>query len=467
MQKKLNRIYDGHMQALLFWLCWLVYFASYIGRLNYSSAMPAMIGGSVITASQAGFISMVYFFAYGAGQCFNGMLADRLHPGKMIFAGLFISGLLNLAMGFLSGFGLMALFWCANGYTQAMIWPPIMRIFAKMMTEERKVKYCVHITSTMAVGTLASYLLSAAMIAAAGWRFVFYAAAVCMCAAALVFWRGFAKVEAYSTENEGAENEGAEKLGDVVEYEEKTESKGVDGCRNAAEHTDTGSMPLIKLLTASGLLFLLIPVVVHGVLKDGVTSWVPTYISETFMASPTLSILVTTMLPIINLTGAYAAQFMYRRFFQKQEVKTASFFFLIATGALVPLWRFSAVNMFLTAGLLSVITASMMAVNTLFVNLLPLRFEKEGRVSTVSGFLNAMAYLGCAISTYGIGVLVQHVGWQVTIFGWLAITAAAMAVCFALRNRVFTVKLTQRCTRVKEEAIHEQMDLSDRRVQPR
>ena len=78
-----------------------------------------------------------------------------------------------------------------------------------------------------------------------------------------------------------------------------------------------------------------------------------------------------------------------------------------------------------------------------------------------------MAYLGCAISTYGIGVLVQHAGWQVTIFGWLAITAAAMAVCFALRNRVFTVKLTQRCTRVKEEAIHEQMDLSDKRVQPR
>ena len=95
MQKKLNRIYDGHMQAFLFWLCWLVYFASYIGRLNYSSAMPAMIGGSVITASQAGFISMVYFFAYGAGQFLNGMLADRLHPGKMIFIGLFASGLLN------------------------------------------------------------------------------------------------------------------------------------------------------------------------------------------------------------------------------------------------------------------------------------------------------------------------------------------------------------------------------------
>ena len=140
----------------------------------------------------------------------------------------------------------------------------------------------------MAVGTLASYLLSAAMIAAAGWRFVFYAAAVCMCGAALVFWRGFARVEAYSMGHGAADAYGgAVECGNVVEYEERAEQ---------GKTADAGSMPFGRLLTASGLLFLLIPVVVHGVLKDGVTSWVPTYISETFMASPTLSILVTTCL---------------------------------------------------------------------------------------------------------------------------------------------------------------------------
>lgn len=101
MQKKLIRIKDDKLQAMLFCLCWLVYFASYIGRLNYSSAMPDMIGNSVISASQAGFISMVYFFAYGAGQFLNGILADRIHPAKMIFFGLFASGMLNVSMVFL------------------------------------------------------------------------------------------------------------------------------------------------------------------------------------------------------------------------------------------------------------------------------------------------------------------------------------------------------------------------------
>lgn len=321
---------------------------------------------------------------------------------------------------------MMALFWCANGYTQAMIWPPIMRIFAKMMTEERKVKYCVHITSTMTLGTLFSYLLSAGMIAAVEWRFVFFAAAVCMCLAALVFKHGFTTVERYSLmqEKQICEDVIGEHTVDHVTNENMLAGQGAS------------SMPFSKLLVTSGLLVLLVPVVVHGVLKDGVTSWIPTYISETFQVSATMSVLVTTMLPIVNLTGAYAAQFMYRRFFHRQEVKTAAFFFFVAMVGLVLLWRFSAVNMFLAAGLLSVITASMMAVNTLFVNLLPLRFEKEGRVSTVSGFLNSMAYLGCAISTYGIGVFVQHAGWKAMIFGWLLMTVVAMMVCFMGRKYI-------------------------------
>ena len=38
----------------------------------------------------------------------------------------------------------------------------------------------------------------------------------------------------------------------------------------------------------------------------------PTYITETFLTSPAFSILVTTMLPIVNLTGAYLAQYLYQ-----------------------------------------------------------------------------------------------------------------------------------------------------------
>lgn len=411
---RLKRINDNHMAGVLFGLCWMVYFTTYIGRLNYSSAMPAMIGEEILSASQAGFISMLYFFAYGIGQLLNGFLGDRVHPRKMIFTGLFVSGLVNLLMGSLSNFVLMSVCWCANGYLQAMVWPPIIRIFAEMMSEGRRVKACVNITSTMALGTLASYLLSAAMIFLLGWRFVFFAAAFLMCGVAIVFEVKFRKVEAYA------------------------QAYGESPAKSAEQQkSGSSAVPFSKVLISSGLLLILVPVVVHGVLKDGVTSWVPTYISEVFGTTPALSILVTTVLPIINLGGAYAAQFMYNRYFKKKEIKTAGFFFMLAVVSLFLLWRFSAVSMILTVILLALITASMMAVNTLFVNIIPLHFEESGRVSTVSGFLNSMAYIGSAISTFTIGILVQHAGWNVTILSWLVITVAAMAGCFLLGNKRF------------------------------
>ena len=74
--KQMRKIENSRDAQLLFLLCWFAYFTSYIGRLNYSSAMTAMIQEAVLAKSQAGFISMVYFFAYGIGQFCNGMLGD-------------------------------------------------------------------------------------------------------------------------------------------------------------------------------------------------------------------------------------------------------------------------------------------------------------------------------------------------------------------------------------------------------
>lgn len=410
---KYKKITDVRMTTLLFVLCWIAYFTSYLGRLNYSSAMTVMIKETVLSKSQAGFISMTYFFAYGIGQLLNGFLGDKVNPRKMIFLGLSISGAANLIMGCFADFGIMAAVWCINGYAQAMIWPPIIRIFAEMLEEKTKLRFCINIISTQALGTLASYLLSAAVIYLNGWNGVFFAAAALLIAAALLWDIKFRKIEKFSME---------------FGIEDGTK----DGIKSSSRKVN--QVPFLSILTGSGILVILIPVIVHGVLKDGVTSWVPTYISETFFTSPALSILVTTVLPVINLTGAYAAQYLYRKW-KKQETKTAACFFLAATVSLLCLWLFGSKSLLLTVILLSVITASMMAVNTIFVNLLPLRFERAGRVSTVSGFLNSMAYLGCAISTFTIGILVQNNGWENTILSWLVITFLALIICILFRNK--------------------------------
>lgn len=383
----------------LFVLCWIVYCTSYLGRLNYSSAMPLMISEGIFDTSGAGFISMLYFFAYGIGQMVNGFIGDHVNPKKMIFNGLFFSGVSNMAMGLCRHFWVMAVLWGINGYFQAMIWAPIIRIFAEMMDEKNKINSSVNIVTSQLIGTLLSYLLSAAVLAVFPWTGVFAAAAVILLGASFLWMNGFAEICTH------AQCPAAE-----VQEEKQKEKKQIVSFKT--------------LLLTSGMTSMCIPVMVHGMLKDGVIAWVPAYISESFTVSASFSILLTTVLPVINLSGAYIARFVYVRV-RESVAKSVSIFFGIAALALLCLYQMGQISPILSVIFLAVITASMMAVNTLVVNIYPLRFHKYGRVSGVSGFLNALAYLGTAVSTYAIGVLVQYKGWQTTIFVWLSVTAVA------------------------------------------
>ena len=109
--------------------------------------------------------------------------------------------------------------------------------------------------------------------------------------------------------------------------------------------------------------------------------------------------------------------------------------FLVAVLALTGIWIGKDVSMILTVVLFALTTASMMGVNTLFVNLFPLRYEARGKVSTVSGFMNCMAYVGTAVSTFTIGVLVEQKGWNVTIGSWVVMTFLALVVCMLGRKK--------------------------------
>ena len=70
--------------------------------------------------------------------------------------------------------GAMPVLWAANGLFQAMVWPPIVRLFAECMPFEQQDSACVSINSTTPAGTLGAYALSAAALALAGWRMAFW-----------------------------------------------------------------------------------------------------------------------------------------------------------------------------------------------------------------------------------------------------------------------------------------------------
>ena len=395
------------MEKLLFWLCWIAYFSTYIGRLNYSASLTGIILSEGFSKGQAGMIGTAFFFAYGAGQFVSGFLGDRLAPKKMVFTGLMVSCLCNLAMAGAKSSGLMTAVWCVNGLFQAFIWSPMIRLMYEYYKTETRMKACVSLNSSVPLGTMAAYGLTALVIWLSGWRTMFVLAGAALIGTSLFWITGMKRVERYAAESG--------KMAEIPSGE-------TGGSAKAAVNWKS-------LLIQSGFLFLMMALFVQGALKDGVTTWVPTYISETYGLSAILAITSTMVIPVFNLLGVYLASFANLHWF-RNEVRTAGAFFVVSAAAILVLRLASGRSMAVSFLMLALATTAMMAVNTMLIAVLPSYFGVIGRASSVSGLLNSSVYAGGAVSTYGIGALSVALGWNATIVIWFLMAVVAAVICF-------------------------------------
>ena len=72
-------------------LCCLVYFSSYMTRINYGAAVAEIILSLGITKAMASMAVTGSFITYGAGQIFSGVVGDHIKPKTMIFFGLLVT----------------------------------------------------------------------------------------------------------------------------------------------------------------------------------------------------------------------------------------------------------------------------------------------------------------------------------------------------------------------------------------
>ena len=105
----------------------------------------------------------------------------------------------------------------------------------------------------------------------------------------------------------------------------------------SAEEGKATSVGLRKLFTAAPLFSTALAVILHGILKDGVVTWAPTYLSETYGISASASVLTTVVLPLFSIASVYFAARIDRRWFHN-ELKTAGVMFAVAGAAALMLF---------------------------------------------------------------------------------------------------------------------------------
>lgn len=352
------------------------------------------------TNAEGGLIGTGFFITYGIGQLFNGVLGDKVQPKNMVFMGVFFSAIINLGMGCSNNFFQMILLWCANGFVQSMTWSPIIRIFAERFPIGYRKKACVNMASTYVIAVLLVYSVSALLVKLFSWRAVFFFSAIFLLLCSGLWWVGLNHTKKFET---------------IEEIEEEGQPD-----------IQTKTMSLKSKNIICLLIFIGSALIMQGILRDGLIAWVPTYITNIFCLDTSISIFVTTLLPIINLFGVYVAEFI-RKKWGKNEAGASFILFLMAvicTGFLLIFNR----NLVVTLISFGIVTSCMVGINTMFVSMIPTHFASYGKVSFVSGLLNSCVYIGSSFSTFGIGIMADYIGWNFIIL-FLCLIAVVGSIC--------------------------------------
>lgn len=375
-------------------LCAAVYFCSYLTRLDYGAVMVEMVRAEGFSRVDASAALTGLFITYGFGQLISGYLGDRVRPQLLIFLGLIACGLMNLLIPFCPSPAWMTVVWSVNGLAQAMMWPPLVRIMSQHMTESEYKVATVHVSWGSSLGTIVIYLMIPLLLKVSSWRGVFYcAAAVGMGMAA--FWMArYGRVERTLPLQEQAAP--ADEPGDA--------GKSGGGLR--------ALMPLLAIMMGV--------IICQGTLRDGITTWMPTYLADTYHMESGKSILTGVLLPLFGMVCYQIVLWMNRKLV-KNELQCAAIIFGVGLVSLLALRLLHAHSFALSVLILAFAVASMHGVNLIMTCMTPKYLAGSGKISMISGLLNACTYIGSALSMYGVALIADRFGWTVTEILWCAV----------------------------------------------
>lgn len=396
---------DYKKSKLLIIALWLVYASSYFIRTCYAASIAAIVDEGIFTKGQVGLIGTAFFICYGVGQLISGLLGDKVNPFAMIIFGSASGAVSCFAMAFADSLILLLIIWAANGFFQSMLWSPILRIYSETVDKDLSKKAILHIALSLPIGTICAYLISTVIIKYYNWKYVFVCGGICILAASLLIicLTLYIKNDIEKVRNQNA-------LADSP-VNEKSKSG------------------ILSLAAVSGLFIIMIPSFLHGMMRDGITNWVPTMIGETYGVSPSFSVFLTILLPIFNAFGAYAVTPLYKKL-GENEMKTAGITGALALIPLISLLFMNKMPVYVIIVLLAFTTSIMYALNYLIISLVPVRFSKYSATSGISGILNSAAHIGGAVSSYGFGAAAEGFGWNFVVIIW--IVSAFLTFAFSL-----------------------------------
>ena len=383
------------VQRRIVTLSWITYGAYYLGRVNISTALPAIQEDLGLSKGNVGLITTGLFWAYALGQLINGPLGDRVSPRKFIFVGLMGSGLINIVFGSLSIWWILLVLWSINGYLQATGWGPTLRTLANWLTAEQRTRVSGVFGTSFVVGNALTWLLSGWLVAQYGWRQAFWIPGVLMIIMALI-WRTYAR-------------------------DHPNESSGAPDQSTPQEPILAGILPNLRRIWT-----LAIASICLGFAFVTLLIWMPTFFVEVGGLDIQRAASVSSLLPIAGIAGTLLVGWISGRFWIGREGKGLALVLALLAVAFItfPVWSGSLVSNII---MLMVIGAGANGATSLLLSTMALVHGGQENASRTAGLVDFSFNIGGGLSGFLVGALLDTQSWSV-IFMTLAAASLVSAV---------------------------------------
>ena len=356
---------------------WSVYAIYYLGRVNFSVAVPGLGEEQGLEATKIGALAAGFFWVYSLSAVPIGRLADRIGARLLVGLGLVGSGIMNvLFILSIHNFALALVFWSANGVFQAMGWTPLIGAVGRWVETKGAGRVIASFGSCFVAGTALTFAIGGSHVYAGRYRFrderggveaLFMAAAVVLIPVGIAWWIG---------------------ARDPVEPSPVDEQTGGSIVRS---------------------LWLLPPAVAIGAAYVALIVWTPAYFVEVHNETMGRSGLLSAALPAI----AIGATITLGRWFQQSSGRGSAWRGAVVLAATsIALAIVSQVSG-LAAGFAAVAAATALvgASSSLVLGLFP-RITSPPRVALVSGVYALAFNLGGGSASPVMGSLVDRDAWD-------------------------------------------------------
>lgn len=373
----------------LFWCLFFVYTINIIGKTSFSAATVALIDEAVLTKTQAGLISGVFWLLYAVGQFAGGFVTNKLSCYTMINITIVGSAVSNLMMAFTEEYMLMLIAWSFGGIIQFGMWPAILKLISTEIVASQRTSVMGRLAFCYCLGSILSYIFTAVILATLSWRYIF------ICCGIITGISILGSLYA------------GQRLSPILR-EQETQTETVS--RKKGKLT-------WDIVWKSELIFFCMLMLIKGIADTGIKNWMPTIMMETYGASPSYTSLLSVALLFTNIFGVVLCTKIYDRV-RCDELITLRILYILIVPMLLLLLNFANMNIYITTVLMSGITISIYGSGQILQMNYPGRFQIWGLTAAVGGIVNCFAAFGNVIATYGSGFIADHFGWNAMIIIW-------------------------------------------------